>query len=290
MNRSYLFVPGDSDRKFAKALDSGADALILDLEDAVAETAKEAAREAIAERLATKAKPEFWVRVNPVDSVHNLRDIDALAAQPPAGVVLPKCRGADDLRTLDARLATMERRAGVSAGSTRVLPLVTERADALFRIPEYVQVTGRLIGLTWGAEDLAAELGVEKNKDTDGNWLPPFQLARSLCLIGAAAAGVPAIDTVYVDVRNADGMQTFADCARRDGFAGMLAIHPAQIAPIHAAFTPDADALAQAQQIVELFDANPGVGVLQLDGRMLDRPHYVQAQRLLAVARRIRSG
>ncbi len=290
MNRSYLFVPGDSDRKFAKALDSGADALIIDLEDAVAETAKEAAREAIAERLATKAEPEFWVRVNPVDSVHNLRDIDALAAQPPAGVVLPKCRGADDLRTLDARLATMERRAGVSAGSTRVLPLVTERADALFRIPEYVQVTGRLIGLTWGAEDLAAELGVEKNKDTDGNWLPPFQLARSLCLIGAAAAGVPAIDTVYVDVRNADGMQTFADCARRDGFAGMLAIHPAQIAPIHAAFTPDADALARAQQIVELFDANPGVGVLQLDGRMLDRPHYVQAQRLLAVARRIRSG
>ena len=286
MNRSYLFVPADSERKFVKALVSGADALILDLEDAVADAAKESARQALPERLGTAAEPELWVRVNPVNSQHNRRDIDALQQQPPAGVVLPKCRGADDLRTLEARLATMERRAGVSVGSTRVLPLVTECAEALFRVSEYAQVRERLAGLTWGAEDLAADVGAEANKDADGNWLPTFELARSLCLLGAAAAGIPAIDTVYVDVRNAEGMEAFANRARRDGFAGMLAIHPAQLAAIHKAFTPSADALARARRIIALFVDNPGVGVLELDGRMLDRPHYVQAQRLLAVARR----
>jgi len=286
VNRSYLFVPGDSEKKFAKAASSKADALIIDLEDAVATAAKQAARDNLASFLSTDQAPELWVRINALDTDDSLADLDALSVRPPAGVLLPKASGAADIRALDTLLASMEQAAGIRSGRTRVLPLVTERPAALFRVAEYAEVTERLEALTWGAEDLAAALGALANKDAAGAWHAPYQLARSLCLIGAAAAGLPAIETVYTDVRDAEGVLAFARAARRDGFSGMLAIHPAQIEAIHDAFTPSRGEIDRARRIVALFDDNPEAGVMQLDGAMLDRPHYEQARRLLDVARR----
>lgn len=290
VNRSFLFVPADSERKLEKAKATVADALILDLEDAVADASKAAARERLQALSLPSSVPELWVRINPLDSDHCRLDLDALAANPPAGVFLPKANGADDLRALDTMLTAMEQAAGVSVGSTRVIPLVTERASALFRIHEYAGASRRLAALTWGAEDLAAALGAETNRDESGDWLAPYQLARSLCLVGAAAAGLPAIETVFTDVRDVDAAGRFARAARRDGFSGMLAIHPAQLEPIHAAFTPDAAALERAAKIVALFADNPGAGVLELDGKMIDRPHLVQAERLLRIAEKSGSG
>jgi citrate lyase subunit beta/citryl-CoA lyase len=290
MNRSFLFVPGDSERKFAKALGSGADALIVDLEDAVAPQAKPAARTLLGGFLASDGGPELWVRINPLDTDDSGLDLEAMSDRLPAGVVLPKANGADDIRRLDTMLSTLEQAAGAEPGATRVLPLVTERPAALFRVQEYAEVTGRLHGLTWGAEDLAAALGAQRNKDDEGGWLPPYQLARSLCLVAAAAAGLPAIETVYTDVRDIDGVQRYATNARRDGFAGMLAIHPAQVAAINAAFTPSADEIGRARRIVELFERDPLAGVMQLDGEMIDRPHYLQARRLLDVAEHADAG
>ena len=286
MIRSYLFVPGDSERKFLKALASDADALIIDLEDAVSPPSKPLAREQLAGFLGQTDGPELWVRINPLDTEDSRLDVAALEARPPAGVVLPKATGKEDIRTLDTLLTSMEKSAGIDQGSTRVLPLVTERPAALFRLHEYAEVPDRLNGLTWGAEDLAAAIGAQRNKDADGGWLPPYQLARSLCLIAAAAAGLPAVETVFTDIRDVHGAGRAASAARRDGFSGMLAIHPAQIGPINAAFTPGADEIERARRIVELFDSNAGAGVMQLDGEMLDRPHYLQARRLLDVAER----
>ncbi len=285
MNRSYLFVPGDSERKFAKALTTGADAVIIDLEDSVAAAQKPAARANLAGFLAADEGPELWVRINPLDSGDSEEDLAALSALP-AGVVLPKAGGGDDIRELDARLTTLEVSAGQAVGGTRVLPLITERPSALFRVEEYAHVAERLEALTWGAEDLAAALGASRNRGEDGAWLPTYQLARSLCLIGAAAADLPAIETVFTDVRDASGAGRCAAEARRDGFSGMLAIHPGQIAPINEAFTPTDAEIAEATEIVSRFDADPGAGVMQIEGRMIDRPHYLQARRLLGIAER----
>ncbi len=285
MNRSYLFVPGDSERKFAKALTTAADAVIIDLEDAVSAAQKPEARGNLAGFLSADEGPELWVRINPLDSGDSEDDLAALSILP-AGIVLPKAGGGDDIRELDGRLTAIEVSAGVAVGSTRVLPLVTERPSALFHIEDYAHVTERLAGLTWGAEDLAAALGASRNRGDDGAWLPPYQLARSLCLIGAAAADLPAIETVFTDVRDAAGAGTCALEARRDGFSGMLAIHPDQIDPINAAFTPTDAEIAAATDIVSRFDADPGAGVIQIDGRMIDRPHYLQARRLLGIAER----
>lgn len=287
VNRSYLFVPGDSEKKFAKAAESAADAIIIDLEDAVSPSRKPAARANLAGFLSADCRPELWVRINPLDTRDSLDDLDAMSDGLPAGVVLPKSRGSADIKALDTLLAPIEQATGVSRGGSRVLPLVTERPEALFRVGEYASVTARLEGLTWGAEDLAAAIGASANRDADGEWLPAFELARSLCLVGAAAAGVPAVETVYTDIRDTPGVGRFAAAARRDGFSGMLVIHPAQIDAVNEAFTPGRDEIAAARRIVELFEEDPAAGVAELDGRMIDRPHYLQARRLLDVADRL---
>ena len=285
MNRSYLFVPGDSERKLKKARDAGADALIVDLEDAVAPSAKSAARELAAEYLADTENA--WVRINPIDSDDASADLEAVMASAPVGIVLPKARSAADAITLSAMLDGLEEKHGLEAGSTAILPLCTERPEALFTLGGYAGSTPRLAALSWGGEDLSAALGASANRDSDGAWLAPYQLARSLCLLAAGAAEVPAIDTVFTDFRDSQGLATYAANARRDGFSGMLAIHPAQVEIINRAFVPTAAELERAERIVALFAANPEAGALGMDGEMIDRPHLVQAQRVLQLARRL---
>lgn len=285
MTRSFLFVPGDSERKLERAGDGAADALIVDLEDAVAPDAKPAARELTREFIASRS--DAWVRINPLDGEDAEADLEAVMAAAPAGIVLPKPRSADDVATLARRLDYFEGLHDLKTGSTRILPLVTERPEALFDLGDYRGITPRLAGLSWGAEDLSAAVGAAANRDAAGQWLPPYQLARSLCLFAAAAAGVAAVDTVFTDYRDLEGLADYAAMARRDGFSAMLAIHPAQVDVINAAFTPTAEEVERAQRIVDLFTSNPGAGVLGLDGRMLDRPHLVQAERLLALAAKL---
>ena len=282
MTRSFLFVPGDSERKLERAGDSAADALIVDLEDAVAPDAKPAARELARDFVAGRA--DAWVRVNPLDGEEAEAALEAVMPAAPAGIVLPKPRSADDVATLARRLDYFESLHGLEPGSTGILPLVTERPEALFNLGDYRGITPRLTGLSWGAEDLSAAVGAAANRDASGRWLPPYELARSLCLFAAAAARVAAVDTVFTDYRDLQGLADYAAMACRDGFSAMLAIHPAQVEIINAAFTPTAEEVDRARRIVDLFASSPGAGVLGLDGRMLDRPHLVQAERLLALA------
>ncbi|MGI9200393.1 MAG: HpcH/HpaI aldolase/citrate lyase family protein [Woeseiaceae bacterium] len=280
-NRSYLFVPADSERKLAKAADVGADALILDLEDAVAAEARPAARKLAAEFL--QGKDDVWVRINPIDSTDAPLDLAGIMAAGPAGIILPKPRSVDDVQQLAGQLDQLEAEHALEAGQTRIISLCTERPEALFNLHSYAGTgtTSRLHGLSWGAEDLSAALGATANRDETGNWLPTFELARSLCLLAAAAAEVIAIDTVFTDFRDLDGLAKYAANARRDGFGGMLAIHPGQVEIINGAFTPTAEEIDRAEKILALFEANPGAGTLGLDGEMIDRPHLLQAQRLL---------
>jgi len=279
VSRSFLFVPADSERKLEKACGAGADTLILDLEDAVAAEARPAARKLAAEYL--QGKSNVWVRVNPIDTDDSIPDLEAVMQSGPAGIVLPKPRSAADAVTLSGRIDVLEAQHGIEPGSTRIMALCTEHPEALFTLHSYKGATDRLYGLSWGAEDLAAASGASANRDAEGNWLPQFEMARSLCLFAAAAAEVAAIDTVYTDFRDHDGLLLYAANARRDGFSGMLAIHPAQIEAINAAFEPSLEEIERAQKIVELFEQNPGVGTVGLDGKMIDRPHLVQAQKLL---------
>ncbi len=269
--RSLLFVPGDRPERFAKAAASGADALILDLEDSVVAAAKDAARANVAAWLATPPALPVFVRINPLDS--GMLDAD-LAVLPghAFGVVLPKAEGAASLAALDARLAGTD---------LCILPIATETPRAMFHLGDYGGVTDRLIGLTWGAEDLSAAVGATA-RNPDGSYRPPFELARSLTLFAAHAAGVAAIETVYPDLADVAGLQAYATRGRQDGFAGMLALHPNQIAPIHAGFAPTDAEIAHARTIVAHFAAGGGAGALRLDGRMIDAPHLAAAQRLLA--------
>lgn len=284
MSRSYLFVPGDSEKKLQKAADAGADALIVDLEDSVAAGERPRARELTAEFLAGAAAPRTWVRVNPLGTRDVFADLGAVMPYGPHGIVLPKPESADAIRQLAALLGELEREQGVTQGHTRILPIVTEQPAALFRLDEYAGVSSRLGGLTWGAEDLSAAVGASTPRGPDGDWLPPYQLARSLTLFAAAAAEVAAIDTVYTDFRDIGGLADYAARARRDGFSGMLAIHPAQVPVINKAFRPSREEIERAERLIDLFADNPGAGTLELDGRMVDRPHYLQAQRILANA------
>jgi citrate lyase subunit beta/citryl-CoA lyase len=284
VNRSFLFVPGDAERKLEKAGSAGADALIVDLEDAVAPEAKPAARELAADYL--RSRSDVWVRVNPVDTDDCEADLEAVIPSEPAGIVLPKPRHARDAVKLSERIDVLENHHNIDHGQTRIMALCTEHPEALFTLHSYVGTVPRLAGLSWGAEDLAAAVGASANRDDEGNWLPQYELARSLCLFAAAAAEVAAIDTVFTDFRDLDGLVRYATDARRDGFSGMLAIHPAQVEVINTAFEPAAADIERAQRIVELFAQNPGAGTIGLDGRMIDRPHLVQAQRLLRQARR----
>jgi citrate lyase subunit beta/citryl-CoA lyase len=284
VSRSFLFVPADSERKLEKAGGAGADTLILDLEDAVAAAARPVARKLAAEYL--QGQGDIWVRINPIDTEDSILDLEAVMPAAPAGIVLPKPRSAEDAVTLSGRIDALEAQHGIEQGSTRIMALCTEHPEALFTLHSYKGATQRLYGLSWGAEDLAAATGASTNRDEQGNWLPQFEMARSLCLFAAAAAEVAAIDTVYTDFRNHDGLLLYASNARRDGFSGMLAIHPAQIEAINAAFEPSVDEIEHALKIVEIFEQNPGAGTVGLDGKMIDRPHLVQAQRLLQQTKR----
>jgi citrate lyase subunit beta/citryl-CoA lyase len=289
VNRSLLFVPGDNGRKLEKAAESAADAIIVDLEDSVAPAEKPRARSIAREFLSDHRDRGCWLRINPLDTEDALADLRALMPSAPAGIVLPKPRGAKDAVQLGKLLDVLEQEYDLPRGRTSILPIATERPEALFHLQEYAGATARLGGLTWGAEDLSAALGASGTRDESGNWLAPYQLARSLCLIAAAAAGVPAIDTVYTDYRDDAGLRAFASAARRDGFSGMLAIHPAQVSVINDAFRPSREEIGRARRIVELFAASPDAGTIGLDGVMLDRPHLVQARRILEVAERLKS-
>ncbi|RZM08319.1 MAG: CoA ester lyase [Sphingomonas sp.] len=272
--RSLLFVPGDRPERMAKAAALDVDALILDLEDAVAPTAKAAARAAVAAFLAEPRRVALFVRINPLDSGLSADDLAAVLPGRPDGIVLPKAEGSASLAALDAMLD----------GDIAILPIATETPAAVFALGSYGGVSPRLCGLTWGAEDLPAAIGAATSREADGSYTAPYQLARSLTLFGAHAAGVPAIETVYPDFRDLDGLAAYAARGRRDGFTGMMAIHPAQLPVINAAFTPSADEIARARAIVDLFAANPGAGALQLDGRMVDAPHLKAARAVLALA------
>jgi citrate lyase subunit beta/citryl-CoA lyase len=289
--RSLLFVPGDSDKKLAKAADVPADVLILDLEDAVAPAQKPDARTRVREYLASRPErgsTDLWVRINPLDTPDALIDLKTVVAGRPDGIIQPKTRSPQDVVRLANYLDAFEAHAGLEAGSIRILPVATETPEAIFAMGGFAQCGTRLAGLTWGAEDLSAAVGAISNKDERGDWSQPYQLARSLCLFAAIAAGVPAIDTLYADVRNEDGLRTACGVARRDGFSGKIAIHPGQVPVINECFTPSADEVAHAQRVVDLFAANPDTGTLAMDGQMLDIPHLKQAQKILALAARAR--
>ncbi len=274
--RSLLFVPGDRPERFDKAAASGADALILDLEDAVAPAAKAAARAAVAARLrAARDDVAVFVRVNPLGTALLDEDLVALGELSPDAVVLPKAEGSASVRDFAGRLAA----AGIDAP---VLPIATETPAAIFQLGSYAGCGVPLAGLTWGAEDLPAAIGAATSREEDGRFTAPYEMTRSLALFAAHAAGVPAIETVYPALRDEAGLAAYAARAARDGFTGMMAIHPAQVATINTAFTPTDAQVAHARAVVAAFEASPGAGVLQLDGRMIDAPHLVQARRVLA--------
>ena len=287
--RSLLFVPGDSPRKLARGLESGADALILDLEDSVAADRKAEARATALAFLKDAGKaakrPRLLVRVNSLDTGLTDADLDAVVAGRPDAILLPKAEGGPSVIHLDAKLAAREALAGLPDGTIGIMAIATETAVALFAAGTYAGASPRLSGLTWGAEDLSADIGAETNRDQDGNFTGPFRLARSLCVAAAAAAKVAALDTVFVDFRNGEGLRREAEEARRDGFVGKLAIHPGQVATINEVFTPAPAEIAKAEAVIAAFAAAPGVGVVGIDGVMYDRPHLERAKRLLARAK-----
>jgi citrate lyase subunit beta/citryl-CoA lyase len=273
--RSLLFVPGDRPDRMAKALESGADALILDLEDAVAPGKKGEARKEVAEFLSRPRTMPLFVRINPLGRIAD-EDLAAIVPRKPDGLVLPKAEGGASVAELDRRLAAM----GDTA--TRILPIATETPAAIFALGSFRNVTPRLCGLTWGAEDLPAAIGATGSREADGRYTAPYEMVRALALFAAHAAEVPAIETIFPMLKDEAGLKTYAARGRRDGFSGMLAIHPAQVPAIHAAFTPAKDEIAWARRVVEAFAASPDRGAIEMDGRMLDAPHLKQARRILA--------
>lgn len=286
--RSWLFAPGDSEKKMNKAADGTADIVLLDLEDAVAEEEKPKARELVSAFLTSKSAQErqrLWVRINPLDGPHTLADLAAIMPGAPGGIMLPKSRGRHDVETLNHYLSALEVAHGIEQGSTPVIVLVTETAEGMLNTGVYKDAP-RVVALSWGAEDLADDLGASENRNPDGSYGFTYELARSMCLLGAAAAGVAAIETIQGDFKDLDGLRQRAEKVRRDGYRGMLAIHPAQVDVINEAFTASEEELAAAQEIVDLFAANPGVGTIGYKGAMLDRPHLARAKLLLAQAGR----
>lgn len=274
--RSLLFVPGDRPERMEKALTLGADALILDLEDSVAPAKKAIAREFVGARLASPRDHgvKLLVRINPLDSQFVKDDIASIKQYEPDAIMLPKAQNADSIRDL----------AKLYGDLPMVLPIAAETAAGLFELGTYRECGAALCGLTWGAEDLSNDVGAAANRDSNNAFLMPYQLARSLALFASHAAGVPAIDTVYPIIQDVDGLKNYAQCAARDGFSGMLAIHPSQIPIINQAFTPSETQIAHAKAIIDAFKKNPELGVIQIDGKMIDAPHVKQAERLLARA------
>lgn len=286
--RSWLFAPGDSERKMQKATASAADIVLFDLEDAVAEEAKGTARTLIPAFLQAQPadRSRLWVRINPLQGPHALADLAAVIPGRPGGIMLPKSRGRQDVERLDHYLSALEAASNIELGSTKVIALVTETAAGMFTTGDYVGAP-RLVAMTWGAEDLADAVGASENKNTDGSYGFTYELARSLCLLGAAAAEVAPVETIHGDFKDTAGLARRAQQVRRAGYRGMLAIHPAQVEVINQAFTPTAEEVAAAREIVDLFAANPGAGTIGYKGAMLDRPHLARAMALLELAKHL---
>ncbi|GGN61761.1 CoA ester lyase [Novosphingobium indicum] len=293
--RSLLFIPGDSERKIAKEAGCGADAVILDLEDAVAPDRKDLARKLVADFIARTAREErtvqYWVRVNPFDTGRSAEDLAAIMPGAPDGIMLPKIDGPEDVRRLSHYLDALEAVCGIEPGSTRILPVATETARAPFALGDFANANlPRLAGLTWGAEDLATAVGASTNLDGDGQWAFTYRMARSLCLLAASAAGVPAIETLFVDFNDDESLRRTSRAARAEGFMGRIAIHPAQVAGINESFRPSNDEVAHARRILDAFEAAPGAGTVSLDGKMIDIPHLRQARQVIAQAEAVRTG
>ena len=282
--RSLLFVPGDSERKFAKAGTSGADALILDLEDSVAPGQKAKAREHVAALLEDSAARDwsFFVRINALDTGLTLEDLAAVVKPGLDGLLIPKANGGEDIARFGYFLDALETRSGLPLGSVKLAVVATETAQAMFNLGTYTPAHPRLVALTWGAEDLAAALGATDNREKDGAWTEPFRMARTQCLFAACAAETTPIDTIHADFRDLDGLERDCRRSRRDGFLGRLAIHPDQVAIINRCYTPSEAEIAHAQRIVDAFAAEPGAGALGIDGKMVDIPHLKAARKVLA--------
>lgn len=290
--RSLLFIPGDDENKLGKGLGSGADALILDLEDSVSLPRKIAARKVTAEYIAAtrglEKRPLLYVRVNALDTPHWEADLAAVMGSRPDGILLPKARSGADVHTLSIALHHAEEHAGAPTGATRIIALVTEVPISLLKLDTYVDASARLEGLSWGAEDLSGVIGAATNREPDGRWTSPYQLARNLCLFTAAAANAQPIDTVFVNFRDAEGLRAEAREAARDGFTGKMAIHPNQVAVINELFTPKPEEIAVSEEIVKAFADDPQAGVIGIRGQMIDRAHLVRAERILARAKAVR--
>lgn len=268
--RSWLFVPADSEKKIAKALDSDADAIIFDLEDSVAPAMKSVARNVLKNLLKRSGGPEWWVRVNPLGTQFHKDDLEVLGIADIKGIVLPKAESGDDVLQLSHRTGTIP-----------IHAIVTETPASLFNLLSYSDPTSPLAAMSWGAEDLSSALGASSKYDVNGELSFTYKLARSLCLAGAVAAGVQPVDGVFSDFRDDEGLKLESEAARTEGFTGKLAIHPAQVAIINAAFTPSDAEVQHAEAIVAAFEANPDAGVLSVGGKMVDRPHLTQARRVL---------
>ncbi len=287
--RSFLFIPGDSEKKLGKAASSGADALILDLEDSVIAANKLLARDLVCRFLGdhptTERNYKILVRINPLDTPLALTDLAAIVASAPDGLMLPKANGPEDALKLSHYLDALEVQGGVAPGSIKILPVATETAISPFHLGEYPRAgLARLLGITWGAEDLAAAIGASTNTDSTGEWALTYRLVRSLCLLAARAAGVQAIDTLYVNFHDDAGLRASSRASRAEGFTGRVAIHPAQIVGINESYMPSAEEVAHAHRVIAAFDATPGAAAIGLDGRMLDIPHLKQAQGVIAQA------
>jgi citrate lyase subunit beta/citryl-CoA lyase len=285
--RSMLFVPADSERKLAKSIASPADVLILDLEDSVAQARKAGARGTAAEFIKAQAPQltsRLYVRINPLDSGLAMDDLATVVVRGLAGIMLAKTHSAADIVRLGHCLDALEARAGLAPGSVRIVPVATETAQAMLNMQSFTGSVPRLAGVTWGAEDLSAAVGAMSNREEDGSYSPLYDLAASLCLCAAAAAGVPAIDTLHADFRDAAGLAAACRASRRRGFRGRIAIHPDQVAVINEAYSPTPGELAHAQRIVDAFAAQPETGTLSIDGVMVDKPHLTQALRTLGHA------
>ena len=283
--RSLLFVPADGGSKLDKAMASGADGVIIDLEDSIAAASKESARKLALDFLKSaqsrKDRPQLLVRINGLDTGMTDADLDAVVPGKPDAVLLPKAEGGATVIHLDAKLTVREALAGLPEGEIKILAQTVESPAGLFSAGSYRNCSARLIGMTWGPEDLSAELGAEANREIDGTFTEPYRIARAMCLFGAAAAKVPAIETIYVNFRDTDVLRKDTELARRDGFTGRLAIHPAQVPVINEVFTPSTAQIEKAKAIVAAFEAKPGAGTVGIDGKMYDRPHLARAQALL---------
>ncbi len=282
--RSLLFVPGDSEHKFMRAMTSGADALILDLEDSVAPAQKPVARRIAAKPLDDPSPRDwlFFVRVNALDTGLALDDLAAVVKPGLDAIMIPKASGADDIARFGHYLDALETKAGMLLGSVKMAVVATETAKAMFALGSYAPAHPRLVALTWGAEDLSAALGATDNKEPDGAWTFPYQLARAQCLFAASAADVAPIDAIHADFRDLEGLERDCRRSRRDGFLGRMAIHPDQVATINRCYAPSEAEIAHARRIVEAFAANPNAGTIGVDGKMVDIPHLKAAQKTLA--------